>query len=101
VGIIAIALPVIIATITTTGFQTQLLVIGAYLVIQFIDNNFLVPMIVSSKVRINALISLIAVLLGGALWGIAGMFLSIPFVGVLKIIFDSIPEVKPWGKIIR
>ena len=99
-GIIAISLPVIIATITKDGFQTQLLVIGAYLFIQFIDNNFLVPMIVSSKVRINALISLIAVLLGGALWGIAGMFLSIPFVGVLKIIFDSIPEVKPWGKLL-
>ena len=57
-------------------------------------------MIVSSKVRINALISIIAVLLGGALWGVAGMFLSIPFVGVLKIIFDNVPEVKPWGKLL-
>jgi len=99
-GIIAIALPVIIATITKDGFQTQFLIIGAYLLIQFIDNNFLVPMIVSSKVRINALISIIAVLLGGALWGVAGMFLSIPFVGVLKIIFDNVPEVKPWGKLL-
>lgn len=99
-GIIAIALPVIIATITKDGFQSQLFVIGAYLLIQFIDNNFLVPMIVSSKVRINALISLIVVLLGGALWGIPGMFLSIPFVGVLKIIFDNVPEMKPWGKLL-
>jgi len=39
-------------------------------------------------------------LLGGAVWGISGMFLSIPFIGVLKIIFDRIPELKPWGKLL-
>ena len=99
-GIIAIALPLIIATITKDGFQAQVFIIGAYLLIQFIDNNVLVPMIVSSKVRINALISIIVVLLGGAVWGVAGMFLSIPFVGVLKIIFDNVDELKPWGKLL-
>jgi len=99
-GIIAIALPVIIATITKDGYQTQLWVIGAYLLIQFIDNNFLVPFIVSSKVKINALVSIVIVLLGGALWGISGMFLSIPFTGIIKIIFDRVPELKPWGRLL-
>ena len=99
-GIIAIAMPLIIATITKDGFQTQLGIIGAYLVIQFIDNHFLIPYIVSSKVKINALISLIIVILGGAVWGISGMFLSIPTIAVLKIIFDRIPELKPWGKLL-
>jgi len=50
-GIIAIALPLIIATITKDGFHTQLGIIVAYLVIQFIDNQFLIPYIVSSKVK--------------------------------------------------
>ena len=99
-GIIAIALPVIIASITKDGFQTQLGVIAAYLVIQFIDNHFLVPFLVSSRVKINALISIVIVLLGDALWGVPGMFLSIPFIGVLKISFDRIPELKPWGKLL-
>jgi predicted PurR-regulated permease PerM len=99
-GIIAVIPPVIVATITKDGIQTQLLVVISYIVIQFTDNHFLVPFIVSSKVRINALISIVAVLLGGALWGIAGMFLSIPFVGVLKIIFDRIDDLKPWGKLL-
>lgn len=99
-GIIAIALPVLIATVTKDGYQTQLGIIAAYLVIQFIDNHFLVPFIVSSKVKINALVSIVIVLLGGALWGIAGMFLSIPFIGVLKIIFDRISDLKPWGKLL-
>jgi predicted PurR-regulated permease PerM len=99
-GLIAIALPVLMVTITREGYTGQLLVIGAYLVIQFIDNNILVPRIVSSKVQINALISIIVVLLGGMLWGIPGMFLSIPFIGVLKIIFDRVEGLQPWGKLL-
>jgi predicted PurR-regulated permease PerM len=99
-GIIAIALPVLMATVTKDGFSTQLGIIIAYIIIQFIDNNILVPRIVSSKVQINALFSIIAVLLGGALWGISGMFLSIPFVAILKIIFDRIDDMKPWGKLL-
>ncbi|MDP9081029.1 MAG: AI-2E family transporter [Bacteroidota bacterium] len=99
-GIIAIALPVLIATVTKDGYSTQLGIVIAYLVIQFIDNNIIFPRFVSIKVQINALISIIIVLLGNALWGISGMFLSVPFVAVLKIIFDRIDELKPWGKLL-
>ena len=99
-GIIAIALPVLMATVTKDGYSTQLGVIIAYIVIQFIDNNVLVPRIVSSKVQINALMSIVVVLLGNQLWGLSGMFLSIPFVAVLKIIFDRIDDLKPWGKLL-
>jgi len=99
-GIIAIALPVLMATITKNGFSTQLGVIAAYSIIQFIDNNFLVPYIVSSKVKINALFSILVVLVGGALWGVPGMFLSIPGVAILKIIFDRVDGLKPWGKLL-
>jgi predicted PurR-regulated permease PerM len=99
-GIIAIALPLLMATVTNDGYSMQLWIIIAYLTIQFVDNNFLVPHIVSSKVKINALISIVAVLLGGALWGVAGMFLSIPFVGILKIIFDRVNGLQPWGELL-
>jgi predicted PurR-regulated permease PerM len=99
-GLIAVLLPIIIATVTKDGFHTQLWIIVAYLVIQFIDNHFLVPYIVSSKVKINALVSIVIVLMGGALWGLSGMFLSIPFIGVLKIVFDRIPEMRPWGRLL-
>jgi predicted PurR-regulated permease PerM len=99
-GIIAIALPVLMATVTKDGFSSQLGVIAAYAIIQFVDNNILVPRIVSSKVQINALFSILVVLLGGALWGVPGMFLSIPAVAILKIIFDRIDGLKPWGKLL-
>jgi predicted PurR-regulated permease PerM len=99
-GIIAIALPVLMATVTKDGYTTQLGIIIAYGIIQFIDNNILVPRIVSSKVQINALCSIVVVLLGGALWGVSGMFLSIPAVAIVKIIFDRIEDLKPWGKLL-
>lgn len=99
-GVVAILLPVLMSFVTKDGFTTPLLIVGAYTLIQFVDNNIIVPRVVSSKVSVNALISIIVVLLGGTLWGVSGMFLSIPFVAVLKIIFDRIDELKPWGKLL-
>lgn len=99
-GILSTLLPVTVATIVKDGWSTQIWVCISYIVIQFTDNHFLIPYIVSAKVRINALISIVVVLLGGAVWGLSGMFLSIPFIGVLKIIFDRIPEMKPWGRLL-
>ena len=99
-GVLAALLPMIIAMITKDGFNIQIGIAVSYIVIQFTDNHFLIPNIVSSKVKINALISIIAVLLGGAVWGLSGMFLSIPFIGILKIIFDRIPEMQPWGHLL-
>lgn len=99
-GLIAISLPILMALISSDGYSTMIAIIASYMLIQFIDNNLLVPRIVSSKVKINALISILVVLLGGLLWGVSGMFLSIPFIAVLKIIFDRIDELKPWGKLL-
>jgi predicted PurR-regulated permease PerM len=99
-GILAVLFPILVATATKDGFSTQFWVIISYMLIQFVDNHFLVPYIVASKVKINALVSIVIVLMGGALWGISGMFLSIPVLGVLKIIFDRMPEMKPWGMLI-
>jgi len=99
-GIVAIALPLLMVTITKDGYSTQIAILLAYLVIQMIDNNILVPKIVSSKVQINALFSILIVLCGGLLWGYSGMFLSIPFVAILKIIFDRIDGLKPWGQLL-
>jgi predicted PurR-regulated permease PerM len=55
-GILAIIFPLIIATVTKDGVQSQILIVVAYLIIQFIDNHYLVPVIVSSRVKINALV---------------------------------------------
>lgn len=96
-GVVATILPMIIAFVTKDSLLYPVLVLVITIVIQFIDNNFIVPKIVASRVQINALISVIVVLIGGAIWGVAGMFLSIPLIAILKVIFDHIEPLKPWG----
>ncbi len=96
-GIIAVALPMIVALATKDTGWYALYVLGIYYFIQIIDNNYIVPMIVASKVKINALFSIIAVFAGNALWGVSGMFLSIPLLAIVKLIFDHIEPMKPWG----
>ena len=96
-GVIAIALPMVIAYVTKDSLSYPVFVLFIYLTIQFIDNHFIIPRVVASKVKINALISVIAVLVGGAIWGLPGMFLSIPLTAILKVIFDNIEILKPWG----
>ncbi len=66
-------------------------------VVQFLDNNILMPRIVGSKVKINALASIVGVIVGGAVAGIAGMFLSLPIIAILKIVFDRSNNLKQWG----
>jgi predicted PurR-regulated permease PerM len=96
-GIIAIALPMIIAFVTKDSLTYPILVFCIYLLIQFIDNNVIIPKIVASRVQINALVSVVAVLIGGAIWGISGMFLSIPLIAIIKVICDHVEPLKPWG----
>jgi predicted PurR-regulated permease PerM len=96
-GIVAVAIPMMIAIATKSSAWYAFYVLAAYYFIQLIDNNYIVPKIVSSKVKINALFSIIAVIAGNALWGIPGMFLAIPLLAIVKLIFDHIESLKPWG----
>jgi predicted PurR-regulated permease PerM len=96
-GLMAVALPMLVALATKDSAWPAIYVLIFYYVIQLIDNNYIGPKIVSSKVKINALFSIIAVLTGNALWGVPGMFLSIPLLAIVKLIFDHIESMKPWG----
>ncbi len=87
-------------TITLVSSDDSSYVLGVGLIlaaVQFLDNNFGMPLIVGNKVRINALVTIIGVLVGGTLCGIPGMFLAIPGLAVLKVIFDKVPDLRPWG----
>jgi predicted PurR-regulated permease PerM len=96
-GIVAVFLPMVVALATESSPIYSLYILIIYYFIQLIDNNYLVPIIVASKVKINALFSVIVVLLGSALWGIPGMFLSIPLLAIVKLICDNVEPLKPWG----
>ena len=99
-GLIAIALPMLMAFVAKPGYGYALAVLGVYMTIQFIDNHFLIPRIVASKVKVNALVAIVGVLVGNAIGGVAGMFLALPVIAILKIVFDRIPALKPWGMLL-
>ncbi len=96
-GVVGAALPMLVALATKESGWYAVYILVTYYIIQLIDNNFIVPKIVAGKVKINALFSIIAVLVGSAMWGVAGMFLSIPLLAVIKLLCDNITGLKPWG----
>lgn len=55
------------------------------------------PLIINTKVKINAFVSIIGIILGGGIAGIAGMFIAIPVLAILKIIYDRIESLEAWG----
>ena len=99
-GLIAIVLTAIVTLSNTGDMYTTIGSALVYLAVQFIDNNFLVPRIIGSSVQLNALVSILAVLIGGSLCGVGGMFLSLPFVAICKVIFDNVEELHPWGSLL-
>jgi len=96
-GLLGVALPMIVALVTKSTYMYAVYILIIFYAIQLVDNNFIVPKIVASKVKLNALFSIIVVFVGNALWGIPGMFLSIPLLAIGKLIFDHIEPLKPWG----
>lgn len=96
-GIIAVSLIMIIAIATKNSATYPFLVLVLAIVIHLIDNSFIIPKIVASKVKINALISITAIIAASALLGIPGMIICIPVIGIVKLIFDHIEPLKPWG----
>ncbi|MFC3199016.1 AI-2E family transporter [Parapedobacter deserti] len=77
-----------------------LAIVAVYLVIQFLQTYFLETLVVGQKVNINPLFIIIGLVAGELLWGIAGMALAIPVLGIVKIICDNIPELHAYGQLI-
>ncbi|WP_035333782.1 AI-2E family transporter [Dyadobacter crusticola] len=93
-------LPAVFALATKDSAWYALGVIIWFQVVQFLEGNFLTPNIVGGKVSINPLMALVGLLLGGLLFGLAGLILAIPITAVLKVVFDAIPSMKAYGFLI-
>lgn len=91
------ALSIVVSLSGSTDLSIVIGVIVVNVIVQFIDNNILVPMFVNSKVQINALVSIVGIIIGNILGGITGMFLAIPIIAIIKVIFDRIDSLEPWG----
>jgi predicted PurR-regulated permease PerM len=93
-------LPVLMAIITKDEISYAFGAAGVAIVVQFIDNNFITPYVVGSSVSINPLTAILALISGALIWGVAGMILSIPITGMIKVVFDNIDSLKPYGFLI-
>lgn len=90
-------LPTLYALITHDSLWPAALVAIAFATIQQIEGNFITPKVVGSSVRINPLAAIVSLIIGGAIWGISGLILAIPFIAIIKVIFEHIDMFKPIG----
>ena len=95
--LVGATIPALITLVETGSPAKAAAVVGVFLVVQFLEGNFITPMITGSKVSINPMAAIVALILGGELWGTPGMILSIPLVAVLKVVFDANKSTEPWG----
>ncbi len=95
VGIlVASLLPISMAWITYNSIWYPLGVVGIFMLVQYLEANLIFPLAVSSRLKINALVTIVVIIAGGIIWGVAGMILFIPFLGILKLIADRTPSLK-------
>lgn len=98
IGIIIGSLPpLLFAFLLGDSLLMPVFVIIVFAIVQFLEGNFISPYIVGSKISINPLVAILALIVGGELWGVAGMILFVPLIGILRVVFDQIPELKPYG----
>jgi len=90
-------LPFFYALATAESWHQPAAVIMMYVTVQQIEGNLITPYVVGSRVRINPLIAIIAILLMNELWGVSGIVLAIPVAATIKIIFDRIAPLKAVG----
>ncbi len=90
-------LPAMFSLVSSDSPWTAVGVIGVMSFVQFLEGNFITPNIVGSKVSVNPLAAIVMLLLGGQLWGLAGLILALPFTAILKVILDSHPRLEPFG----
>lgn len=90
-------LPALITLATTGHLIDAVLVVGVFVLVQFLEGNFITPFIIGSKVSINPFAAILALLIGGEIWGAAGMIMALPMVAMLKVLFDAYPPLAPIG----
>jgi predicted PurR-regulated permease PerM len=92
--LVASLLPVSMAWITYNSIWYPLGVVAIFAFVQYVEANIIFPLAVSSRLKINALVTIVAIFAGGIIWGVSGMILFIPFLGILKLVADRTPSLR-------
>jgi predicted PurR-regulated permease PerM len=95
VGIlVASLLPISVAWLTYSSVWYPVGVVAVFGVVQYLEANVIFPLAVSSQLKVNTLMTIIAIVLGGLLWGVMGMILFVPFLAILKLVADRSPRMR-------
>lgn len=97
IGIFMALVVGVVITFATTSASHVLFVVIAIIVIHAIDGNLIMPKVVGSKVKLNSLVVILGLVIGEMTWGISGMLLTIPVLAIMKIVFDRVDDLRPWG----
>lgn len=82
-------LPITIAWISHDSIWYPIGVVSVFTFVQYLEANVIFPFAVSSRLKVNTMVVLLSIFIGGLLWGVSGMILFVPFVGIVKLIADS------------
>lgn len=95
--IVGSLLPMAVAWVTFNSIWYPAGVVLVFGIVQYLEANIIFPLAVSVRLKVNTLISIVAIFLGALIWGAAGMILFIPFLGILKLVAQ---EVEGWQPVV-
>jgi predicted PurR-regulated permease PerM len=90
--LISALLPISAAIITKDSMWYPVAIIGVFGFVQYLEANVIFPRVVASQLNVSTWATLVAIIAGTILWGVAGMILFIPFVAIFKIVTDHVEE---------
>ena len=96
-NIIAFGLALVFGYLTTGDMGVLTGIIITFVIVQFIESYILEPYVVGDKVNLHPFMVILAIILGNMVWGVLGMILAIPVLGILNIIFNNVHSLKPFG----
>jgi len=99
-NIIGGGLAMLFALITSSSIESVLGVVVVMVIAQLLENYVLTPLIVGRQVDLNPFFTILIVVFGGAIWGISGTIVAVPYLGITKILFDHIPALHPYGYLV-
>lgn len=99
-GVVITCVLTALITFTTNSPSTVVWAVVSIIIIHMIDSNILSPRIIGSRVKINALASIIGVVAGSALWGLPGTFMAMPIIAIMKVVFEEIEPLRPFAILI-
>lgn len=85
------------AVATTTSIWQPVAVIGLFAFVQFLEGNVITPKIVGESVKVNPLAIILSLVIGGSIWGVAGLILAVPVIATLKKIMEQVDVMKPFS----